>query len=66
MLARTGEALKQASEVDRRRARIVKLAKRLNKPVETLRDFSEQTEQALKRTLERRQTAFAIEANSTE
>ncbi len=54
MLEQRGEALKQSSEGDRRKARIVKLANRLNTPVETLRDFSEDTEQALQRTLQRR------------
>ncbi len=66
LLAKRDEALKQSSEVDRRKARILKLANRLNKPVETLRDFSEETEHALKRTLERRQAALAIEGNETE
>ncbi len=65
MLEQRGEALKQSSDGDRRRARIVKLANRLNKPVETLRDFSEETEQALQRTWERRTAALASETNDT-
>lgn len=63
MLEQRGEALKQSSDGDRRRARIVKLANRLNTPVETLRDFSEETERSLQRTVQRRSTALASETS---
>lgn len=61
MLEQRGEAIKQSTDESRRKARIVKLANRLSKPVETLRDFSEDTEQALQRTWHRRQTELAAE-----
>jgi hypothetical protein len=64
MLAQRSEALKQSSDESRRHNRILKLARELNAPVETLRDFSPETEQSLRRRLERRKASLAITDNA--